>query len=57
MNKYNQITVEERYHIYAYKKAGFCPTEMTQMTKPTNALSQILVQLSGAGHLAKLLIW
>ncbi|GAH00357.1 unnamed protein product [marine sediment metagenome] len=31
MNKYNQITVEERYHIYAYKKAGFCPTEIAQM--------------------------
>ena len=31
MNKYNQITVEERYHIYAYKKAGFCPKEIAQM--------------------------
>ena len=31
MNKYNQITVEERYHIYAYKKAGFCPAEIAQM--------------------------
>ena len=27
MNKYNQITVENRYHIYAYKKAGFCVAE------------------------------
>ena len=31
MNKYNQITVEERYHIYAYKKAGFCPKDIAQM--------------------------
>jgi len=31
MNKFNQITVEERYHIYAYKKAGFCPKEIEQM--------------------------
>jgi IS30 family transposase len=31
MNKYNQITVEERYHIYAYKKAVFCPKEIAQM--------------------------
>ena len=31
MNKYNQITVEERYHISTYKKAGFCPKEIAQM--------------------------
>jgi IS30 family transposase len=31
MKKYNQITVEERYHIYAYKKAGFCTKEIAQM--------------------------
>jgi IS30 family transposase len=29
--KYIQITQEERYHIYAYKKAGFCPAEIAQM--------------------------
>jgi IS30 family transposase len=33
MNKYNQITVEERYHIYAYKKAGFCPADIAQMLR------------------------
>lgn len=31
MAKYDQITVEERYHIYAYKKAGFCPAKIAQM--------------------------
>ena len=31
MTKYNQITVDERYHIYAYKKAGFCSAKIAQL--------------------------
>jgi len=31
MAKYNQIAVEERYHIHSYKKAGFCPAKIAQM--------------------------
>jgi IS30 family transposase len=31
MNKYNQITEEERYHIHAYKKAEYCLAEIAQM--------------------------
>ena len=33
MNRYIQITQEERYHIYAYKKAGFCPAEIAKMLR------------------------
>ncbi len=31
MNKYDQITVEERFYIYAYMKEGFSPAEIARM--------------------------
>lgn len=31
MNKYDQITVEERFYIYAYMKEGFCPAEIARI--------------------------
>jgi len=47
MNKYNQITVEERYHIYAYQKAGFCPTEIAQMPRRHKSSYQLINAFSG----------